>query len=278
MASKAQMARVEAMNAARARKRAEREGAEAETVAEAARAKVTPAKKVVGRSAKAAETAIARARRQRAEADAGDAADAGDDSPRSTIARAKAKVKKSPTVRRTAVSRDPVSGRVAVMGRHGKMVTRRVTNSEDKFFIGQEDIPEGWSYQWIALTVDGEEQRRTVANFVMGGWEPVGMDRYPGRYGPSHDSKNKLNTEHIIVDGLGLYERPEELTKEAREEEIAAAKNLIRTSNDQFVPRLPEARSQRLRGTGLQARRSIEPMPQDVNRPAYEVDVDPNLN
>jgi len=270
MASKAQMARVEAMNAARARNRAEREAK-----AEAATQIVRP--KVIGRPRKDAASAIERVRRQRAEVDAVDTGDAGDDSPRSTMARAKAKAKKSPTVRRTHVSRDPVSGRVAVMGRHGKMVTRRVTNSEDKFFIGQEDIPEGWSYQWIALTVDGEEQRRTVANFVMGGWEPVGMDRYPGRYGPSHDSKNKLNTEHIIVDGLGLYERPEELTKEAREEEIAAARNLIRTRNDQFVPRLPEARSQRLRGTGLQARRSIEPLPADVNRPAYEVDVDPGL-
>src|SRR5258706_5833859 len=114
MASKAQMARVAAMNAARARNRAER-AAEAEAATQIVRPKVMAAKKVIGRPRKDAQSAIEKVRRLRAEADDIDAGDAGDDSPRSTMARAKAKAKKSPTVRRTTVSRDPVSGRVAVM-------------------------------------------------------------------------------------------------------------------------------------------------------------------
>jgi hypothetical protein len=274
MASKAQLERVAAMNAARARNRADREAAEALP----ARA-TAPKTKVVGRPRKDAESAIERVRRLRAEADALETADAGDDSPQATIARARArtKVKASPTVRRSEVSRDPVSGRVAVQGRDGKMITRRVTNVEDKFYVAKEDIPEGWSYQWIALSVEGEPQRRTVASFRMGGWEEVLMDRYPGRYGPTHTKDGKVNKEHIVVDELGLYERPIELTEEARGEEIAAARSLIKTRNDQFVPRLPDARSQRLRGTGLQARRSLEPMPSDVGRPGYEIAVDEGL-
>lgn len=178
----------------------------------------------------------------------------------------------TPTVRRE-VPRDPHTGRV-VIERGGKIYTRRSTAVGDKFHIDPADIPDGMSYQWIAITVAGAEQRNSIAQFQQNGWEAVPMSRYPGRYGPANH-QGKLNNDPIVIDGLMLCERPIELTIEAREEEIGSAKELIRTRNDQFVPRMPEARARR--GTELRAKRTIEGMPPDIGRPAYEVDVDQGL-
>jgi len=206
-----------------------------------------------------------------------------DDTPQATVARAKAvakrkpaaPVRRDPTVTGRRVERDPATGRVSVMGRSGKMVTRHVSHAEgDPYFIAPGEIPEGWTYQWIAVTVTGQEQRKSLASFARGGWEPVPMSRYPGRYGPAK-LQGKDNEEHIVIEGLGLYERPTELTDEARHEEVTAAKNLIRTRNEQFSPKLPEAR--RRPGTELRAKRTIEGMPPDVGRPDYQMDVDEGL-
>jgi hypothetical protein len=177
-----------------------------------------------------------------------------------------------PTVRRD-LQHDPHTGRV-VVERGGKIYTRRVTNTGDKFHIDASDIPDGMSYQWIASTVAGAEQRQSIAQFQQNGWESVPMSRYPGRYGPEK-LDGKPNHTPIIIDGLILCERPIELTIEAREEEISAARQLIRTRNEQFQPKLPGAL--RERGTGLRAKRSIEGMPSDIGRPVYEMDVDDGL-
>jgi hypothetical protein len=175
--------------------------------------------------------------------------------------------RRDPTVQRTA-NRDPATGRVVVI-RNGKTYTRRTINTEDKFHIDPADIPEGMSYQWISHTIIGQEQRNTMAAFATNGWEPVDLSRYPGRYAPPNA------TGAIILEGMMLVERPIELTLEARAEEIREAKNLIRTRNEQFTPKLPEALERR--GTGLRAKRSIEGMPPDIGRPAYEMAVDEGL-
>jgi hypothetical protein len=177
-----------------------------------------------------------------------------------------------PTVRRD-LQRDPHTGRV-IIERGGKIYTRRHTNVGDKFHVDVVDIPDGMSYQWVAITVAGAEQRNSIAQFQQNGWESVPMSRYPGRYGPEK-LNGKPNNEPIIIDGLMLCERPIELTIEAREEEIGAARELIRTRNEQFVPKLPESRSRR--GTELRAKRTIEGMPPDVGRPSYQMDVDDGL-
>lgn len=175
--------------------------------------------------------------------------------------------RRDPTVVREG-RRDPHTGRI-VITRGGREWTRRIVDTGDKFSIDRADIPDGMSYQWVAVTVTGAEQRNSVRGFYQNGWEPVCMSRYPGRYGPPDA------TGDIIIDGLQLCERPEDLTREARAEEIEAAKGLIRTRNEQFVPRLPEALERR--GTGLRAKRSIEGMPGDIGRPVYEMAVDEGL-
>ena len=96
------------------------------------------------------------------------------------------------------------------------------------------------------------------------GWEPVPASRHDGVYmEKGHDGP-------IIVDQMMLVERRVELTLEARAEEIAAAKGLLRTQNEQFQPRMPGARAHQ--ETRLRARRTIERMPGDIGRPDLQVD------
>lgn len=164
------------------------------------------------------------------------------------------------------------NGRVMARGRDGQMLTRKRINTGDKFHIDQKDIPEGWSYQWIAEAVFGNSDKDVISTtgFIENGWTPVPAKRHEGQFMPVGYRGN------IRREGLGLYERPQELTDEARAEEIGAARNLIRTQNEQFQPRLPGARAGQ-RGTGLQAKRTIEGLPPDVPRPQYEISVDDGL-
>jgi hypothetical protein len=158
------------------------------------------------------------------------------------------------------------NGRLMVRGRDGEMLTRKRSNTSDPFHIDQREIPDGWSYQWIAKSVLGNSSADVISttSFFENGWRPVPASRHPGQFMPAGYTGN------IERDGQMLVERPLQLTQEAREEEIATAKNLIRTQNEQFMPRLPNARAGQ-RGTNLQARRTIEPMPQDIDRPSYDL-------
>lgn len=174
-------------------------------------------------------------------------------------------------VEREEVQRAP-NGRVMARGRDGQMLYRKRLNTGDKFHIDPTEIPQGWSYQWVAVSVLSNSDRDLIntQGFSENGWTPVPSDRHPGQFMPmGHKGA-------IIRDGQMLMERPLPLTQEARAEEIQVANNLIRTQNDQFTPRLPNARAGQ-RGTGLQARRTVEPMPADVGRPNYEIAVDDGL-
>jgi hypothetical protein len=158
-------------------------------------------------------------------------------------------------------------GRIAALSRDGEILSRKVTDTGDKFYVSEEIIPEGWTYQWIESTVIGQQQKNS--HFFQNGWRPVPSSRHDGLWmAPGY----KGAIEH---EGLTLVERPKVLTEDARNEELGRARSLLRTQNDQFKPKLPGARS--VRGTGLTARRTIEGMPPDVGRPEYEIAADDGL-
>ena len=158
-------------------------------------------------------------------------------------------------------------GRVAAMSRDGEILSRKVTDTGDKFYVSPDIIPAGWTYQWIESQVIGQQQRNS--HFYQNGWRAVPSSRHDGLWmAPGY-------TGAIEQEGLTLVERPKVLTEDARKEELDRAKNLLRTQNDQFKPKLPGARS--VRGTGLTARRTIEGMPTDVGRPEYEIATDEGL-
>lgn len=158
-------------------------------------------------------------------------------------------------------------GRVAAMSRDGEILSRKVTDTGDKFYVSPDIIPAGWTYQWIESQVIGQQQKNS--HFYQNGWRPVLSSRHDGLWmAPGYKGA-------IEQEGLTLVERPKVLTEDARAEELGRARNLLRTQNDQFKPKLPGARS--VRGTGLTARRTIEGMPTDVGRPEYEIATDDGL-
>lgn len=156
-------------------------------------------------------------------------------------------------------------GRIMVMDRAGRMISRTGNNGgTDRFDVPVSMIPDGWSYQWIAVSVTGKPVNNT--GMFQNGWEAVPAKRHDGIF------MEKGHEGSIIIDDQMLCERRIELTLEARAEEILAAKSLLRTQNDQFKPRLPDARNRR--GTGLRVRRSIERLPDDIGRPQLQPDFD----
>lgn len=113
-------------------------------------------------------------------------------------------------------------GRVIVIGRDGKPISRKGDRNIDKFAIPKEEIPSGWSYQWIAETVLNEPQTAQMLDFQQKSWTMVPQDRHP--------------TRPVRQGGLVLVERPKVLTDEARQEEMQEAKDQIKANVEQFAP------------------------------------------
>jgi hypothetical protein len=128
-----------------------------------------------------------------------------------------------------AVRGRTAEGRVIVIGRDGKPI-HRVGTQADQFAIPDSMRQEGWSYQWIAEVVLNEPQTAALIDFQNNGWTPVPASRCPGVMMPAGE------TGPIRRKGLMLVERPSVLTEEARAEEIADAKALVRANAEQFMP------------------------------------------
>jgi len=156
------------------------------------------------------------------------------------------------------------NGRIIVkMG--GETFTRKRPGHHDPFQFAEGEIPDKMSYQWIAVSVHNNNDLVPLhtAQWFENGWRPVPASRHPGRF------MSAEKTGAIVRDGLMLVERPEVLTREAREEDLSKAKQQISDRNAEFNPPLPGARQHR--GARLMAKKTIEPMPGDVGRPRYEM-------
>ncbi len=162
-------------------------------------------------------------------------------------------------------------GAVTVMSRTGEVLTRRRTSVGDKFDVPLNEIPQGWSYQWNAVTVLNqgiEEIVRGDLQMHENGWRPVPASRHPGRWAP-HGFEGA-----IIVDGQRLEERPESLTKEAHDEDVLRAKSQVRDRTDALrltQKQLPGANVASTRGQAGGMRMSIDPA-LDIPRPQHEIE------
>lgn len=78
----------------------------------------------------------------------------------------------------------------------------------------------GRTIEWKRHTVLGQEDPAYSVDLRRWGWEPVHSHQMPGIMPKGYKGA-------IIRDGLMLYERPEELTREARAEESIAARERI---------------------------------------------------
>ena len=110
-----------------------------------------------------------------------------------------------------------------VIGRNGEVLSRKRTLSGDIFAIPKELIPDGWEYQWAAISVVGNTEIMMDQNLMFNenGWRPVPSDRYPGRFMPAGHKGN------ITRGGQMLMERPAVLCEQARQEDIRNARQFL---------------------------------------------------
>lgn len=169
-------------------------------------------------------------------------------------------------------------GRGEALGRNGEILSRKRTQAGDIFEIPKDLVPQGWAYQWAAVSVTGNTEILLDQNlmFAENGWRPVPSYRYPGRFMPAGHKGS------IIRGGQMLMERPQSLSDEARAEDVKAAKQLISDRNESL--KLSGVKkglqdgfemSERYRGTGggvrLQIDKSLDVTREDI-RPQYETE------
>lgn len=101
----------------------------------------------------------------------------------------------------------------------------------DKFDIPDEVIKRfaeaGWSIEWKRHSVFNQEDPSYQVALAENQWQPVTTDEIKGLMPAGHSGA-------IIRDGLMVMKRPSYLTQEAREEDSAAARNLIRAKEEQL--------------------------------------------
>jgi hypothetical protein len=124
--------------------------------------------------------------------------------------------------------REPVrdnipAGRAVAVGRDGKPVFRRQTNSTDQFYIPPEFIEPGWSMEWKRCSLFGQPQSGYIAENQNNGWAAVNTGRFPGYFLPETTDPNAP----VIRGDLMLMERPLSLTEEARKEDRERAQAAV---------------------------------------------------
>lgn len=89
--------------------------------------------------------------------------------------------------------------------------------------IPREMIPHGVDLMWVADAILGQPNPQGRMQFEINAWEPVLPEMFDGRFKGMFMPKDHRG--EIKVDGMVLMWRPLELTIEARQEDIAAARH-----------------------------------------------------
>lgn len=125
---------------------------------------------------------------------------------------------------------------------------------EDKF--AAPPAPEGWTYEWKRFTVFNEEDPGYQVKLAQTGWEPVPLNRHKNMMPEAYSGSGTIKR-----DGMMLMQRPAEVTDFIRNRENSAARDQVRTKEEQLsgtpqgtLPRDADPR------TKPKIRKSIEPM------------------
>lgn len=98
----------------------------------------------------------------------------------------------------------------------------------DKFYIDPRVIPEGWSYEWKALSVLGKENPSYQVALAHRGWESVPRSRHPEMM------PDNYRGETIEREGMILMERPKEITDEVKAIDLRNARQQVRSKEEQL--------------------------------------------
>ncbi len=154
--------------------------------------------------------------------------------------------------------REPLRAATAegVEGRNGEILSRQHRGTSDPYAVPGYEIPEGWSYQWVREEVIGQPDKSNVALMHNNGWRRVPDDRHNGKYQPRG--------------GLVLCERPKVLTDEAKMDDAAKARELVRAQKEALGHALPAGFSGRHAGVKPTVNATYQPG--DAPRPRLEID------
>lgn len=98
----------------------------------------------------------------------------------------------------------------------------------DKFYVPAHYVPDGWTYEWKRKTILNQEDPAYQVALTRKGWEPVPASRHSEMM-PSGGSWNTIER-----DGMVLMERPKDITDEARDLELRAARQQMRQKEAQL--------------------------------------------
>lgn len=198
-------------------------------------------------------------------------------SKRPEAALAALKAKREAAAARSAPTSQTRSGtRKQYTGRNGEVLTRNATLGLDQFEIPVALKETGWDYQWLTERVynDTDITRRHTNTMYQAGWRPVMANgRWNGVFAaPSY-------TGHVTLGDSALYERPMEMTNEARAEDASRARQQMTDRDQSLMGGKANLRgslapgmemSNRYRGTGADLRMSIDPA-LDAPRPSRQL-------
>ena len=147
----------------------------------------------------------------------------------------------TPTRGRPRIARQPVRSDVPranggeILGRNGEVLTRKRSGTSDPFHLDPSMIEKGWTMQWIAHTVvgNGDVVQDQLNGMLENSWRPVPAGRFPGKFMPAGTPADR----HIVRGGQGLYERPIQLTQEARAEDIHIARQQMMDRDQSLMGR-----------------------------------------
>jgi hypothetical protein len=125
--------------------------------------------------------------------------------------------------------------------------------ANDEFFIPDEIIPEGWTYEWKRHKTLGAVDPSYEVSLARAGWEPVPVKRHPemmpiGWQGQMIERK-----------GMILMERPTTIVKRAREKEYRRAREQVGAKEAQ-VRGQPAGANSPFEGRASKLGKSYEPL------------------
>lgn len=123
-----------------------------------------------------------------------------------------------------AGKRSPTDERKAAMLRMRQDLERlrEEDDAGDQFYIDQNIIPDGWSYNWKRISVAGLEDIQHKARMKKMGWTPVPAARHPELFGDVKDA----DAPGIKGDQM-LMERPSEFTRDAHMHDYKKARKHV---------------------------------------------------
>lgn len=98
----------------------------------------------------------------------------------------------------------------------------------DEFYIKQEWIPDGWSYEWKRKSVLNQEEPSYQVSLAEGGWEAVPVERHP------HMMPVGWRGAVIERKGMVLMERPAEITEAVKAIDLKRARDQVRQKEEQL--------------------------------------------